>query len=137
MFPTVHVKEYFNITNIDYYDVILGTLFSRRLNIVLDFTSPGSIHMGTTMVPRNLPVKVVNKPNKVANCKPPMHKPCELDQAGSSPMQDLPDTRGHGKVTFTATKGISMHTGNSPHAQHATSVMIRGSMPLPHDYTLL
>ena len=46
-FRTACVKEYFNIVNIDYYDVILGTLFLRRLNITLDFTSPGAIRMGT------------------------------------------------------------------------------------------
>ena len=76
-FGTVHVEEYFNITNINYYDVILGTPFLWRLNIVLDFTSPGSIHMGTTTVPRNLPVKAVNECNKVANHRPPTHKPPE------------------------------------------------------------
>ena len=71
------VEEYFDIADIDYYNVILGTPFLQRLNIVLDFTSPGSIHIGTNMVPRNLPVKVVDKPNKVANCRPPL---CELPE---------------------------------------------------------
>ena len=45
MFGTVRVEEYFDITNIDYYNVILGTPFLWRLNITLDFTSPGAIHM--------------------------------------------------------------------------------------------
>ena len=35
------VKEYFNITNVEYYDVILGTSFLRKMGIVLDFRSPG------------------------------------------------------------------------------------------------
>ena len=77
IFGTVRVEEYFNIANIDYYDVILGTLFLRRLNIILDFTSPGSICMGTNTVPRNLPVEAVNEPDKVANCRLPAHKPPE------------------------------------------------------------
>ena len=47
-FVNAHVEEYFDIANIDYYDVILGTPFLQRLNIMLDFTSPGVICMGTT-----------------------------------------------------------------------------------------
>ena len=74
MFGMAHVEEYFDITNINYYDVILGTPFLQRLNIVLDFTSPGSIRMGTNMVPRNLLVEVVDKPDKVASHRPPTHK---------------------------------------------------------------
>ena len=30
-------KEYFNIVNIDYYDAILGTLFLRKHEVVIDF----------------------------------------------------------------------------------------------------
>ena len=40
-------------------------------------------------------------------------------------------------MTFTATNGISLRVGNSPHAHHVTTIALRGSMPLPHDYTLL
>ena len=54
-FGTACVEEYFDIANIDYYDVILGTPFLQKLNITLDFTSPGVIRMGTTVVPRNIP----------------------------------------------------------------------------------
>ena len=54
-FRNAHVEEYFDIANINYYDVILGTPFLWRLNITLDFTSPGVIRMGTTVVPRNIP----------------------------------------------------------------------------------
>ena len=39
--------------NINYYDVILGTLFLRRLGVALDFTSPGVVHMGMAIVPCN------------------------------------------------------------------------------------
>ena len=74
-FGTARVEEYFDIANIDYYNVILCTPFLQRLNIILDFTSPGSICMGINTVPRNLPVKVVDKPDKVASCRPPMHEP--------------------------------------------------------------
>ena len=35
------VEEYFDITNIEHYDMILGTLFLRKMGIVLDFRSPG------------------------------------------------------------------------------------------------
>ena len=30
-------KEYFNIVNIDYYDTILGTLFLRKHEVIIDF----------------------------------------------------------------------------------------------------
>ena len=55
VFGDKHLEEYFNVANIDYYDAILGTLFLRWLGIILDFTGPGSIHMGTKTVPRHLP----------------------------------------------------------------------------------
>ena len=65
-FGTVCVKEYFDITNIN-YDVILGIPFLRRLNITLDFTSPGAIHMGTAVVPRNTPPEASEGVTKVVN----------------------------------------------------------------------
>src|SRR6266481_486565 len=54
-FETTTVKEVFDIANIDYYDVILGTPFLRRLGVVLDFNGSGHIRMGTALVPRNHP----------------------------------------------------------------------------------
>ena len=55
VFSNTHVKEYLDVANIDYYDVILGTLFLRRLGIALDFAGPGTIRMGASVVPKNLP----------------------------------------------------------------------------------
>jgi len=43
------------MAKIDYYNAILGMPFLRQHGIILDFTSPGSICMGTKMVPRHLP----------------------------------------------------------------------------------
>ena len=54
-FGNARVEEYFNIANINYYDVILGTPFLWKHNITLDITSPGTIRMGTTVAPRNIP----------------------------------------------------------------------------------
>ena len=76
MFGTACVEEYLDITNIDYYDVILGTPFLQRLNITLDFTSPSAIPIGTTVVPRNIPPQTSEGVTRVANrrslsCKPP------------------------------------------------------------------
>ena len=45
------VEEYFNITNIEHYDVILGTPFLRKMGIVLDFRSPGIIWIGNEVIP--------------------------------------------------------------------------------------
>ena len=77
MFGTVHVEEYFDIANIDYYDVILGTPFLRKLNIMLDFTSPGVIHMGTTVVPRKIPPMTSEGVTKVVDRRSLPRKPPE------------------------------------------------------------
>ena len=66
-FGNARVEEYFDIANIDYYDVLLGTPFLRRLNIMLDFTSPGIICMGTTVVPRNIPPETGEGVTKVVD----------------------------------------------------------------------
>jgi Retroviral aspartyl protease len=52
-FGDCDIKEYFNIINIEYYDVILSTPFLKTMGICLDFNSPGRIMMGTTVVPIN------------------------------------------------------------------------------------
>ena len=44
------VKEYFDIANIEHYDVILGTPFLRKMGIVLDFRSPGIIWIGNEVI---------------------------------------------------------------------------------------
>jgi hypothetical protein len=43
--------EYFDVANIEYYDMILGTAFLRKLGITLDFTSPGAVLIGNESVP--------------------------------------------------------------------------------------
>ena len=45
------VKEYFDITNVEHYDVILGTPFLRSKWIVLDFRSPGMAWIGNEVIP--------------------------------------------------------------------------------------
>ena len=45
------VEEYFDITNIEHYDVILGTPFLRKMGIVLDFRSPGMAWIGNEVIP--------------------------------------------------------------------------------------
>ena len=44
------VKEYFDITNVEHYDVILGMPFLRKMGIVLDFTSPGMAQIGNKVI---------------------------------------------------------------------------------------
>jgi hypothetical protein len=43
--------EYFDVANVKYYNVILGTPFLRKLGITLDFTSPGVVRIGNETVP--------------------------------------------------------------------------------------
>ena len=55
VFGSTRVKEYLDVANINYYDIILGTPFLRCLGVSLDFAGPGTIRMGATVVPKNLP----------------------------------------------------------------------------------
>ena len=43
MFGNTCIKEYLDVANIDYYDVILGMPFLRGLGVALDFADPGTI----------------------------------------------------------------------------------------------
>ena len=45
------VEEYFDIANVEHYDVILGTPFLRKMGIVLDFRSPGMAWIGNEVIP--------------------------------------------------------------------------------------
>ena len=45
------VEEYFNITNIEHYDAVLGTPFVRKMGIVLDVRSPGMARIGNEVIP--------------------------------------------------------------------------------------
>ena len=44
------VEEYFDITNVEHYDAILGTPFLRKMEIVLDFRSPGMAQIGNEVI---------------------------------------------------------------------------------------
>ena len=43
VFNDKHIEEYFDVANINYYDVILGMPFLWWLSITLDFTGQGAI----------------------------------------------------------------------------------------------
>ena len=45
------VEEYFDIANIEHYNVILGTPFLRTMGIFLDFRSPGMAQIGNKVIP--------------------------------------------------------------------------------------
>ena len=45
------VKEYFNIANVEKYDMILGTPFLRKMRIILDYRSPGMVQIGNKVIP--------------------------------------------------------------------------------------
>ena len=71
VFGNKHVKEYFNVANIDYYDVILGTPFLWWLGITLDFTGQGAIHIGTYTVPMNMPLESSDDMQQTVTGEPP------------------------------------------------------------------
>ena len=75
VFRNKHVEEYFNMANIDHYDVILGTLFLRRLRITLDFTGQGIIRIGTYVVPMNMPSESSDDVQWTVTSKPPKLRP--------------------------------------------------------------
>ena len=64
VFGNKQVEEYFNVANIDHYDVILGMPFLWRLGITLDFTGQGTncrtIRIGTYIIPMNMPSESSN-----------------------------------------------------------------------------
>ena len=47
------IEEHFNVTNIEYYDVILGIPFLKQIGICLDFRNPAHILIGNKEVPTN------------------------------------------------------------------------------------
>ena len=71
VFGNKHVEEYFNVANIDHYNVILGTPFLRRLGITLDFTGQGMIRIGTYVVPMNMPSESSDDVQQIVTSKPP------------------------------------------------------------------
>ena len=75
VFGNKHVEEYFNVANIDHYDVILGTLFLQWLGITLDFTGQGIICIGTYVVPMNMPLESSDDMQRMVTSKPPKLRP--------------------------------------------------------------
>jgi hypothetical protein len=56
-------NEYFDITNVDYYDVILGTPFLTKWGISLDFSSQGGIRIKGRIVPQGRLVNPADAPD--------------------------------------------------------------------------
>jgi hypothetical protein len=56
-------NEYFNITNINYYNIILGTPFLMKWGISLDFGSQGRIRIKGRIVPQGQLVDPADTPN--------------------------------------------------------------------------
>ena len=79
MFRNKHVEEYFNVANINHYNVILGMLFLRWFRITLDFTGQGIICIGTYIIPMNMPLESSNDMQQTMASKPlrPRPKPLE------------------------------------------------------------
>jgi hypothetical protein len=65
--------KYFDITDVDYYDVILGMLFLMKWGISLDFSSQGKIKMEGQLIPQGKPVEwaeTLNAISTLAECAP-------------------------------------------------------------------
>ena len=79
VFGNKHVEEYFDVANIDHYNVILGMPFLQWLGITLDFTGQGTIRIGTYIVPMNMPLESSDDMQRTVTGKPlkPRLKPPE------------------------------------------------------------
>ena len=75
VFGNKHVEEYFDVANINHYDVILGMLFLWRLGITLDFTGQGIICIGMYIEPMNMPSEPSNDMQWLVMSKPPKPQP--------------------------------------------------------------
>ena len=71
VFGNKHVEEYFDVANIDHYNVILGTPFLWQLGITLDFTGQGIICIGTYIIPMNMPSEPSDDMQHTVTSKPP------------------------------------------------------------------
>ena len=60
VFRNKYIEEYFDVANIDHYNVFLGMPFLRQLGITLDFTGQGTIFIGTYVIPMNTPSEPSN-----------------------------------------------------------------------------
>jgi hypothetical protein len=60
--------EYFDIMNIDYYDIILGTPFLTKWGISLDFSSQGRIKMEGQLIPQGKPAERAETLNTISTC---------------------------------------------------------------------
>ena len=81
VFGNKHVEEYFDVANIDYYDVILGMPFLQRLGITLDFTGQGAIHIGMYIVPMNTPSESSDDVQRTVTSKPLKPRPTMAETA--------------------------------------------------------
>ena len=61
-------NEYFDFTNVDYYDIILGTPFLKKWGISLDFSSQGGVRIERRLVPQAKPVKLAETLNAINTC---------------------------------------------------------------------
>ena len=52
-FGDQNIEEHFDVTNVEYYNVILGIPFLKRLGICLDFRNPACILIWNKEVPTN------------------------------------------------------------------------------------
>ena len=75
MFRNKHIEEYFDVANIDHYDVILGMPLLQRLGITLDFTGQGIICIGTYVIPMNMPSESSDDMQQMVTRKPPRPQP--------------------------------------------------------------
>jgi hypothetical protein len=60
--------EYFDITNVDYYDIILGTPFLMKWGISLDFSSQGGIKIERQLIPQGKPAERAEALNAISTC---------------------------------------------------------------------
>jgi len=64
------VKEYFNITNVKYYNAILSMPFLKKMGVIVDFNSQGQIKIDNEIIPNGRMIMLIQSLSMLINDYP-------------------------------------------------------------------
>ena len=102
------VKEYFEIVNIEHYDVILGTPFLRKMRIVLDFRSPGMAQIGNEVI--KYPLTRRRTPRIILPHRAILYRAAVLPWTGNEARR-VDHRRAHPKIPLAGARGSVLILG--------------------------